>query len=76
MSAAVETSFESAYGELEAVVSELEEGAPTLADAMALYERGVALARDCAALLDQAELRVQQLIEQEDGTLHEAPLGS
>ncbi len=61
-SAALETmTYEQAYAELETIVMALEQEKSTLEEAMALYERGQALARRCACLLEQAELRVQQL---------------
>ncbi len=56
-----EMSYEQAYAELETIVMALEQEKSTLEEAMALYERGQALARRCAQLLEQAELRVQQL---------------
>jgi exodeoxyribonuclease VII small subunit len=55
-------SFEEAFVELEEVVQQLEAGDLTLDQAMALFERGTALAAHCNAQLDAAELRVQQLI--------------
>ncbi len=61
-----ELSFEAAYAELEATVHQLETGNLPLADALALYERGVQLARLCAAQLVAAELRVQQLTVADD----------
>ena len=42
--------------------SQLEAGDLTLDQAMALFERGTALATQCNAQLDAAELRVQQLV--------------
>jgi exodeoxyribonuclease VII small subunit len=54
-------SFEQALGELEATVHRLEAGDLTLEEAIALYERGVRLARRCSDTLDAAELQVQQL---------------
>jgi exodeoxyribonuclease VII small subunit len=54
-------SFEEAFTELEEVVQQLEAGDLTLDQAMALFERGMALAVHCNARLDTAELRVQQL---------------
>ena len=54
-------SFEQAFGELEATVQRLEGGDLTLDEAIALYERGMGLARRCNDTLDAAELRVQQL---------------
>lgn len=53
-------SFENAFQELEEIVSLLEAD-HSLEDALKLYERGQALARRCAFLLDQAELKVQHI---------------
>jgi exodeoxyribonuclease VII small subunit len=55
-------SFEEAFTELEEVVQQLEAGDLTLDQAMALFERGMALATQCNARLDAAELLVQQLV--------------
>ncbi len=58
----VETlSFEDAQAELDGVVATLEAGEIDLDRSLALYERGVALARHCQALLDSATLRVERL---------------
>ncbi len=56
-----EMTFEAAYAELEALVARLQEGGLTLEESMALYERGMQLARACGRQLDRAELRVRQL---------------
>ncbi len=56
-----EVPFEEAFAELETVVQRLEGGDLALEEALGLYERGVALAGRCQALLDQAELRVTQV---------------
>ena len=63
--------YEDAIRELETIISGLESSQPSLEEALALYERGQALAQHCAALLDRAELRVRQLsqAEQELGDL-------
>jgi exodeoxyribonuclease VII small subunit len=53
--------FEESFDELEATVQRLEEGELTLEEAIALYERGMRLARRCSDALDAAELQVQQL---------------
>ena len=53
--------YEQALAELESLVAALEAEHQTLTEALALYERGQALAQHCADLLDQAELKVQQL---------------
>jgi exodeoxyribonuclease VII small subunit len=58
-------SYEQAFSELEAIVAALEGEEHPLEDGLALFERGQALARRCARLLDQAELKVQQLSGEE-----------
>ncbi len=54
-------SYEQAFSELEAIVASMEADERPLEESLALFERGQALARHCAALLDQAELKVQLL---------------
>lgn len=61
-------SFDGALVELQRTVSELEQGGLPLERSLALYERGVILHERCAALLSQAELRVQRLLERASGT--------
>ncbi len=56
-----EMSFEEAFAELNGVVVSLEEAGLALEESIGLYERGQALARHCAAMLEKAELRVRQL---------------
>jgi exodeoxyribonuclease VII small subunit len=58
-------SFEEAYRELEATVHMLEEGSLTLEESLALYERGIQLARRCQAALDAAEMQVEQMADGE-----------
>jgi exodeoxyribonuclease VII small subunit len=53
--------YEQAYKELEEIVNGLETNQKSLDEALALFERGQALAKHCSGLLDRAELKVQQL---------------
>lgn len=53
--------YEEAFAELESVVEALESEQRPLNESIALYERGQALAKHCAALLEKAELKVRQL---------------
>jgi exodeoxyribonuclease VII small subunit len=62
--------FDRALAELQSVVGRLESGGLALEDSIALYERGVALHERCAALLGNAELRVQRLVESAGGRLN------
>lgn len=57
-------SYEQAFAELEEIVYGLEANEKSLEEAIALFERGQALAKHCAGLLDKAEFRVRQLSEQ------------
>ncbi|GIL15695.1 MAG: hypothetical protein BroJett039_08680 [Chloroflexota bacterium] len=54
-------SFEELYSKLQATVETLEGGNLSLDDALTLYEQGMALAKQCNEMLDQAELRIQEL---------------
>lgn len=60
-----ELTYEQAFSELEALIAALESDGATLDELLAKFERGQALARHCATLLDQAELKVQQLSGEE-----------
>jgi exodeoxyribonuclease VII small subunit len=53
--------FEAQLEELDGIVTTLEDGRLPLEDALALYERGMRLAKACQDRLDDAELRVQRL---------------
>lgn len=55
--------YEAAVQRLEAIVKQLEEGNLPLADMMALYEEGSALAVQCARQLDAAQLKITELAE-------------
>ncbi len=64
MKAIEELSYEEAFQELEQIVKQLEKGdARSLQEALQLYERGRTLVTYCQRLLDQAELKVQQISE-------------
>jgi exodeoxyribonuclease VII small subunit len=56
-----EPSFEQALGQLERIVASLERGEPELTAALAKYEKGVLLLKQCHRLLDQAEQSVDLL---------------
>ncbi len=60
-----ELSYEQAFAELEALITTLEADEGSLDETLAKFERGQAVARHCAALLDNAELKVKQLSEEE-----------
>ncbi len=55
-------SFEAALGELEGIVSRLEQGEVDLEDSIALYERGQSLKAHCETKLKSAEGRLEKLV--------------
>jgi exodeoxyribonuclease VII small subunit len=58
--------FEEALGRLDELVTALEEGRTPLEEALVLYEEGVRMAEYCQRMLDEAELRLQRLVVNED----------
>ena len=58
--------FEASVAELESLVESLEAGDVSLEEALARFERGVTLSRQCQTLLKGAELRVDQLLSDGD----------
>ncbi|SNB61569.1 exodeoxyribonuclease VII small subunit [Thermoflexus hugenholtzii] len=68
-----ELTFEEALAELERIVRALEGGGLPLEEALALYERGQALAERCQRLLQEARLRVRILERDESGALRLSP---
>ncbi len=58
--------YEEAMRELEEIIDQLETAQSSLQASLDLFERGQTLAQHCAALLDQAELRVRQVAVDED----------
>ena len=55
--------FEDALTELEQLVNRLERGELTLEESLQAFERGVNLTRTCQKALQEAEQKVQILIE-------------
>jgi len=63
--------FEKALAELEGIVKQLETGNLALDKSLALFERGVQLARACKEKLAEAELKVSQLVKDKQGLFSE-----
>ena len=61
--------YEEAFDELESLVESLESGELKLEEALVLFERGQALSARCSELLEQAQLRLNQLAPADDGGL-------
>ncbi|MSU66286.1 MAG: exodeoxyribonuclease VII small subunit [Opitutus sp.] len=62
-------SFEAALGRLETIVESMESGEVPLAELLAKFEDGTKLLKICEARLKDAELKIEQLKKQKDGTL-------
>lgn len=67
------TDFEKSLDELEKLVNDLERGELSLEQSLTAFERGVKLTRECQQALKTAEQRVDQLVENSDGTLETRP---
>jgi exodeoxyribonuclease VII small subunit len=65
-------SFEVAFGELQQVVEQLEDGGLELERAIQLFERGTELAHTCQRIVDEAELRVTRLAAETGSALSDA----
>jgi len=67
--------FEQSLTELQSLVERLEGGELSLEEALAAFEQGVKLTRDCQDALNQAEQKVKMLLEK-DGELKEVPFNT
>ena len=61
--AAKRESFEDLYARLDEHVQRLERGGLSLEDAIALYEQGMTLARECQTRLEEADQKITKLKE-------------
>ncbi len=59
----MEMSFEESLLELENIVEKLENGQLSLDESLALFEKGIRLAKECNTLLKNAQQKVEKLIE-------------
>jgi exodeoxyribonuclease VII small subunit len=64
-----QVSFETALEKLEAIVESMESGEVPLADLLARFEEGNRLLKVCESRLKEAELKIEQLKKQKDGTI-------
>jgi exodeoxyribonuclease VII small subunit len=66
--------FEEQLTQLETVVERLERGDLTLDESVRLFEDGMKLSNACKKELEQAEGRIQVLVEGKGGKMHPADL--
>ena len=62
-------SFENALAKLETIVESMESGEVPLAELLAKFEDGTKLLKVCESRLKDAELKIEQLKKQKDGTV-------
>ncbi len=58
--------FEENLKELEGIVFELEKGELGLEDAISKFEKGIAVSKECSNKLDEAEKRINILLDGEE----------
>ncbi len=61
-------SFEESMNRLEEIVRTMEQGDAPLEESMKLFQEGTALAKDCAQMLENAQIQVQMVTAASDGT--------
>jgi exodeoxyribonuclease VII small subunit len=69
-----EPSFESMMDRLDALVRKLEEGNLSLEESIRSFEEGMALVKQCTAVLQEAEQRIQKLTRDAGGKPATTPL--
>jgi exodeoxyribonuclease VII small subunit len=66
-------SFEKALADLEGIVQKLEKGGLSLNESLALFEKGVKLAKSLREELGKAEKKVEILLKDEKGEVRKEP---
>jgi exodeoxyribonuclease VII small subunit len=59
--------FEDAMTRLETIVSELEKGDLPLDESLKIFEEGIRLSKTCLKMLDEAERKVEILVQDKEG---------
>ena len=72
MAKAKKIDFESSLEQLQQLVEQMEEGELSLEDSLKAFEKGIKLTRECQQALQEAEQKVQMLMES-NGELQTEP---
>lgn len=59
--------FEQAMARLEAIVGELEKGELPLDESLKIFEEGIRLSKNCLKVLEEAERKVEVLVQDKNG---------
>lgn len=70
----MKTTFETSLADLEKIVRNLEQGDLSLEESLKLFEDGVKLSRECQERLNQAERRIEILLQDANGDPSLQPL--
>jgi exodeoxyribonuclease VII small subunit len=62
--------FEQAMARLEAIVGELERGELPLDESLRIFEEGIRLSKSCLKVLEEAERKVEVLVQEKNGKKH------
>jgi len=62
--------FEQAMARLEAIVGELEKGELPLDESLKIFEEGIRLSKSCLKILEDAERKVEVLVQEKNGKKH------
>ncbi|RKY02421.1 exodeoxyribonuclease VII small subunit [Candidatus Poribacteria bacterium] len=65
--------FEEALKRLEEIVEALESEELPLEKALEMFEEGIRMSRICSEILRKAELKVEELVKESDGTIRFVP---
>lgn len=63
--------FEESLSELEQIATNLESGNLGLDEAIKEFEKGIKLSKECSQKLDEAEKKINILVQEENGELKE-----
>lgn len=62
--------FEQAMARLEAIVAELEKGELPLDESLKIFEEGIRLSKNCLKVLEEAERKIEVLVQDKNGKKH------
>lgn len=65
--------FEDALARLETIVGQLEKGDLPLEESLKIFEEGVRLSKNCLKMLEEAERKVEILLQDKDGKKRARP---
>lgn len=66
-----EETFEESLNKLEKIAQNMERGDLSLDEAMAEFERGIKLSKECTRKIEEAEKKINILIKNENGDFEE-----